>query len=275
VTHEVPLAGGDVSEGVVRVGDTVRRPRGPWSSSVACYLRHLERVGFEGAPRFLGIDEQGRDILEYVAGDVPGQPVVEPWAATEAVLVVVAELLGRLHEASASFVPPADAVWFGDDVEVELPADLPPEPPADTISHFDVTPQNVVFRGGRPVALIDFDLTRPGSRLRDVVNTAMWWVPLFPLRDRDPAFENGDVPARLARFVDAYGLEPDERAAFVDVAVAGATRSWHRMRANAEQRGGGWARMWAEGAGDRILRRRAWLEDQRATLEGAFVRPRL
>jgi hypothetical protein len=47
------------------------------------------------------------------------------------------------------------------------------------------------------------------------------------------------------------------------------------MRANAEQRGGGWARMWAEGAGDRILRRRAWLEEQRATLEGAFVRPRL
>jgi hypothetical protein len=28
-------------------------------------------------------------------------------------------------------VPPEDAFWFGDEVEVELPADLPPEPPAD------------------------------------------------------------------------------------------------------------------------------------------------
>jgi Ser/Thr protein kinase RdoA (MazF antagonist) len=64
---------------------------------------------------------------------------------------------------------------FGDDVHVDLPADLLPEPPSDVISHFDVTPQNVVFRAGMPVGLIDFDLTRPGSRLGDVVNTAMWW----------------------------------------------------------------------------------------------------
>ncbi len=80
---EISLPRGDVTEGVVRVGDTVRRPRGRWSSSVAAYLRHLERVGFDGAPRFLGIDEQGRDVLEFVAGEVPGQPVVESWAATE------------------------------------------------------------------------------------------------------------------------------------------------------------------------------------------------
>ena len=169
---EVPLTGGDVTQGVARLGDTVRRPRGAWSSSVAAYLLHLEEVGFDGAPRFRGIDEQGRDILEFIAGEVPGQPVTETWAATTDVLVGVAELLRRLHAASASFVPPTDACWFGDDVQVDLPADLPPEPPADVISHLAVTPQSVVFRAGEPVALIDFDLTRPGSRLGDVVNTA-------------------------------------------------------------------------------------------------------
>ena len=151
-----------------------------------------------------------------------------------------------------------------------LPPDLPPEPPPDIVSHFDVTPQNVVFRAGVPAALIDFDLARPGSRLRDVVNTAMWWVPLLPLADRDPALATGDVPARLAAFVDAYGLELAERERFCDMSINGATRSWHRMRANAELRGGGWARMWAEGAGDRILRRRAWLIEERATLESAL-----
>jgi phosphotransferase family enzyme len=265
----MPLAGGDVTEGVVRVGDTVRRPRGPWSSSVASYLRHLERVGFEGAPRFLGVDERGRDILEFIAGDVPSQPVVEPWAATLPALVAVSRLLRRLHEASTSFTPPPDACWFGDDVHVDLPADLPPEPPVDVVSHFDVTPQNVIFRAGEPVALIDFDLTRLGSRLRDVVNTAMWWVPLFPPDDRDPALAAGDVPSRLTAFVDAYDLGDDERRAFCDVAIGGATRAWHRMRANAEQLGGGWARMWAEGVGDRILRRRDWLLAQRV-LEGAL-----
>jgi Ser/Thr protein kinase RdoA (MazF antagonist) len=254
----------------VRLGDTVRRTRRPWSGSVAAYLRHLEEVRFVGAPRFLGVDQQGRDVLEFIPGDVPGQPVVEAWAATRAVLIGVAGLLRCLHVASASFVPPADACWFGDDFQVELPADLPPEPPADVISHFDVTPQNVVFRAGEPVALLDFDLTRPGSRLRDVVNTAMWWVPLFPPVDRDPALGAGDIPDRLAAFVDAYGLDHEERGAFCGIAIDGATHTWHSMRANAEARGGGWARMWAEGVGDRILRRRAWLLQKRATLEAAL-----
>jgi aminoglycoside phosphotransferase (APT) family kinase protein len=267
---EIPLAGGDVTEGVVRVGDTVRRPHAPWSSSVAAYLRHLERVGFGGAPRYLGVDKQGRDMLEFVEGDVPGQPVVEPWAGTDAALVGVARLLRRLHDASAGFAPPADATWFGEDVVVELPSDLPGEPPADVISHFDVTPQNVVFRGGEPVALIDFDLTRPGARLRDVVQTAVYWVQLVPPGDRHPAFARGDVPARLAAFVDTYGLDGDERARFCDVAIHGATRSWHKMKANAAVRGGGWARMWADGVGDLILRRRAWLVEERPMLETAL-----
>lgn len=264
------LAGGDVTDGVVRVGDTVRRPRGPWSSAVASYLRHLEQVGFAGAPRFIGIDERGRDILEFIPGEVPSQPVREPWAATMPVLVAIAALLRRLHEASASFVPPEGACWFGDDIHTDLPADLPPDPTPDIVSHFDVTPQNVVFRSGAPVALIDFDLARPGSRLRDVVNTGMWWVPLLPLADRDPALATGDVPARLAAFVDAYGLDRAERGMFCEMSINGATRSWHRMRANAEQRGGGWARMWADGVGERILRRRAWLIEERATLERAL-----
>ena len=267
---EIPLPRGDVTEGVVRVGKTVRRPRGFWSDSVAEYLRHLERVGFDGAPRYFGIDAQGRDVLEFVEGKVPGQPVTESWAAADDVLIGVARLLWRLHEASVSFEPPADARWFGSDLVVQFPADVAPEPPGDVVAHFDVTPQNVVFRDGAPKVLIDFDLTRPGSRLRDVVNTAMWWVPLMPEVDRDPAFATAKAPTRLALFVDAYGLDEEGRAEFMDVAIAGASRSWHAMRANAEHRGGGWARMWAEGVGDRILRRRAWMIDERDVFEEAL-----
>jgi hypothetical protein len=78
------------------------------------------------------------------------------------------------------------------------------------------------------------------------------------------------VPSRLAAFVDAYGLGKDERRRFCDFAINGATRSWHKMQANALQRGGGWARMWDEGVGDLILRRRAWLIEERAMLEAAL-----
>ena len=53
---EVPLLGGDMTEGVVRVGRTVRRPVRPHTAAVHGLLRHLEAAGFDGAPRVLGID---------------------------------------------------------------------------------------------------------------------------------------------------------------------------------------------------------------------------
>ena len=71
---EMPLAGGDVTEGVVRVGNTVRRPVRPHSPLVHALLAHLESAGFEGAPRFLGIDGSGREVLSYIDGEVAGPP---------------------------------------------------------------------------------------------------------------------------------------------------------------------------------------------------------
>jgi hypothetical protein len=72
---EEPLTGGNVSVGAVRVGDTVRRPANPWSASIDALLIHLERVGFEGAPRALGYDESGRQVLSFVEGYVDREPV--------------------------------------------------------------------------------------------------------------------------------------------------------------------------------------------------------
>ena len=67
---EQPLAGVQ-SVGVVPVGDTVRRPPGPNAEFVRALLRLLEQRGFGGAPRLLGRDDQGRDVLTYVEGRVP------------------------------------------------------------------------------------------------------------------------------------------------------------------------------------------------------------
>ena len=52
----------------VRVGDTVRRRAGPWTPAVHALLRYLEKTDFE-APRVLGMDEQGREILAYIPGE--------------------------------------------------------------------------------------------------------------------------------------------------------------------------------------------------------------
>jgi hypothetical protein len=66
---DVPLDGGNMTGGVVRVGNTVRRPATPASTTVHCFLAHLNEVGYSGAPRTLGFDERGRHVVEYVDGD--------------------------------------------------------------------------------------------------------------------------------------------------------------------------------------------------------------
>ena len=114
---EMPLAGGDVTEGVVRVGDTVRRPVGPHSPLVHALLAHLESVGFEGAPRFLGIDGSGREVLSYIDGEVAGRPR-PPWIADETRLASVGRLVRAYDDAAASFTPPPDT----------LPGTQPAEP---------------------------------------------------------------------------------------------------------------------------------------------------
>lgn len=268
---EIALPGGDVTEGVVRVGATVRRPRQPQSPYVEAYLRHLERVGFDGAPRFLGVDERGRDVLDYIEGDVPGTPP-EPWACTDEVIAGVGRLVRGLHDASAGFAPPPELAWFGRDAPIEVPPDLLDvvgEP--ELVAHCDVTPQNVVFRDGCPVALVDFDLARPTRRALDLLTTAMWWVPLQHPADRAPAHAGVDVPARLRLLLDAYGLPRAGRLELLELADRAWRRSWHTMRWNAEHRGGGWARMWAEGVGEIIERRRAWFAAERAALTAAAV----
>jgi hypothetical protein len=70
---EIPLNGGNMNSGVVRVGDTVRRPAGPWTSAVHALLDHLHAAGFHGAPRPLGLDGHGREVLTFISGTVAWQ----------------------------------------------------------------------------------------------------------------------------------------------------------------------------------------------------------
>ena len=269
---EVELPKGDVTEGVVRVGATVRRPHQPQSIAVAEYLDHLERAGFDGSPRYLGRDTRGRDVLSYLDGEVAGDPP-EPWAADDVLLASVGALLRRLHTVSAGFAAERGyaahpgSVWRRDLVRVDLATT---EPVPELVSHLDVTPQNVVVRDGAAVGLLDFDLAGPTTRLLDAYNTAMHWVPLRPASDVWPAWRGVDQPRRLRTFADGYGLTASERDSLVDLGIARAEISWHRMRAAADQLGGGWARMWNEGVGDAILRRRSWLAESRGELLAAL-----
>lgn len=260
---EIALPAGDVTVGVVRIGDTVRRPRSGASGFVAAYLAHLESVGFDGAPRHLGVDAQGRDVLTFVDGDVPGDPV-EDWAAQDAVLPGVARLVRRLHDASAGHRPPPKPAVPGRPVS--------PLPPGEArlVAHRDVTPQNMVFRGGSAVAVVDFDLADWTTRSLDLANTAMHWVPLCDPRNRAPVFDGVDVGARLRLLLDAYGRDAVSPDLLLEAAALRFGGLFESMGWNAEHLGGGWARMWNEGLREVIRRRVAWFHRVRDELRQAL-----
>ena len=91
--------GGGWEAGPVRIGDTVRRRSGRWTPAVHALLRHLESVGFDAAPRVLGVDGQGREVLSYIEGQAGNYPLPESlWS--DAVLDQTAQLLRRYHDAT-------------------------------------------------------------------------------------------------------------------------------------------------------------------------------
>jgi Phosphotransferase enzyme family len=198
--NEIPFIGGNMSSSI-RVGDTVRRRAGAWTPAVQALLAHLASVGFDAVPEPLGTDEQGREKLTYVVGDVHvGWPDPLPvWMyRDEATLVAAAQLLRRYHDAVESFVPPVGARW-------RTYAPTPPE----VICHNDWAPYNAVFAGHIPTAMLDWDSSGPGSRIWDIASSAYTWVPLKPGLN-DPSIH--EKATRLAQFCEAYrpGTRRDE-----------------------------------------------------------------
>jgi hypothetical protein len=256
---EALLAGGLTNAGLVtRVGDTVRRPRRQGSPSTWALFEHLERVGFAGAPRFLGLDDDGREILSFI----PGEAVLEPypdWALTDEALVSVAELLRRYHDAAASF-DAAGGSW---------PEFVPPQFREGLISHNDPNLDNVIFSGGVAVGLIDFDLASPGSAVWDVACATRLWTPMRDDRDA-PEAVRGRTLERLRIFVDAYGLPRRDRARVVDAVVHAHERCYRVVRTAVSGGHETFGRMWREGGQARADRTRSWIASHRAQMRAAL-----
>ena len=251
---EEPLIGDGVTPGIVRVADTVRRPVRPFTATIQGYLAHLRAAGFSGAPRPLGIDEQGREVLSFVPGDVPREPL-PPEATGDGVLVALAGLIRRLHEAADGWTPPPDAVWAAMPGTESVPF---VDTGAELVSHRDYCPGNVVFRDGLPAALIDFDLARPTTRIYDIANALYWWAPLLHPVDRAPALAGADIPHRVAVFADAYGMTGGQRQALMPLAERMVHR-FHLVARAAAEVDPVFRRLWEEGVKDRLPRARAWL----------------
>jgi aminoglycoside phosphotransferase (APT) family kinase protein len=181
----IPLTGGRITKGVVRLGDTVRRPASPKSAFAADLLRVLEDRGFDAAPHYLGQDDEGRDILTYLDGWVPAK--FQRW--TDEQVAAVGRLLRAFHDATRG------SRLAGHH---------------DVVCHHDPGPTNFVFRDGVPAALIDFDTAEPGSRLEDIGYAAWTWC----VSSKADAVDS--QAAQVKVLVDAYDLTGSQRQAVVD-----------------------------------------------------------
>lgn len=168
--------------GVLRVGDTVRRPVGPWTPAVHALLAYLApRLPL--VPRVLGFDDLGREVL----GFLPGQVVdIDADRLSEAQIVSLVSWTRLFHAAVADFSHPGPWRYF-------------PVPQPTLVGHNDIAPYNACFDGDRLVGVFDWDLAGPTTPLQELAFIAWNCVPLW--RDTGAA----DAAARLVLIAETYG----------------------------------------------------------------------
>ncbi|MEY2470606.1 MAG: hypothetical protein QOF21_3304 [Actinomycetota bacterium] len=191
---EIPLVGGNLND-VVRVGDTVRRPTGPHSPAVHSLLVHLERIGFDGAPRLLGIDDKGREVLSWIEGDTigpQGSPALDDVRAAAA-------LLREVHDATESYDLDEAAPWFSGANDPEG---------GERIVHGDFAPWNLIV-GTNRWSIIDWDMARPGRVVWDTsyaMHTIARLWPGAPEWQSTP-LSCTEIVARIEAFAHGYGMD--------------------------------------------------------------------
>jgi aminoglycoside phosphotransferase (APT) family kinase protein len=264
---EEQMPGGIANAGAVtRDGDHVLRPSNPHTPTIHAFLRFLRAEGFTGASNPIGVDPDGRERLEYIAGDV-AVPPYPAWAQTDMALATAAALLRRLHDVSARYVPPPDATWSTEmaDPDVATGSEV-------VICHNDVCLENVVYRNEVAIGLLDFDFAAPGRRVHDLATFARMCVPLdtdadAQLLGRTPPFH----PFRRLRIVaDAYGLPPD-RHEFLDAVADGIARGGRFLQRRLDEGNEAFIKMVAATGGiEKFDRRRAWFAANRQRFADAL-----
>ncbi|WP_114855008.1 phosphotransferase [Brachybacterium sp. YJGR34] len=246
---EHTLDGGNATAGVVRIGDTVRKPWEPTTPAVHEFMAHVAAAGVE-VPAVLGRDDRGRQILEHV----PGELALHSPPLTREDLIRVGGMLRAFHEASAGFVPSAPAPW-----EPLLPA---PGGAAELICHGDLTPWNLIL--GERWVFIDWDGAGPSTLLWDLAYSAQ----AFTLNDasREPRAAAADLTA----LIEGYGADPGLRAQ-LPRAMAERTAAMLELLRSAHAAGREpWGTMHVQGHGEHWRRVGAYVAEHEALWTSAL-----
>lgn len=230
---EISLKGGRTTPGIIKIDNTVHRPQASNAKIVHALLLHLENIHFNGAPRFLGIDDQNREMLTYIDGDVPTELGI--WS--DKVLASAAQLIRHYHDATIKS-------RFADHGEV--------------FCHYDLSPCNTVFKNGSPIAFIDFDAASPGKKIDDVAYAIWLWCDLG-----NPELSVIEQSRRIQLFYTSYGLS-DTKSAIIDAIIEAQKKQIKKYQANVNNGLPGWEKAiaWAENALKWVTINKAILENE-------------
>lgn len=238
--QEEALPGGFINT-VTRIGDTVRR--GPAPRYVHRLLEHL--ADWPGAPRCLGVDEQGRDIMQHLDGFVPWQDPTSPGVRTPAAIAEAARLLRNFHDLTAGTA-------LADDRQV--------------VCHNDLSPKNTVYRdlggGLLPVAFIDWDIAAPGERIHDIAHLCWQYVGLGEVVD-------DDWPELLRAACDGYG--DFDRSRLVETVLWWQHRCWRGIESAAEAGDAAMIHLRDQGIPAQIRAAESWVREHRSDLDAALA----
>jgi hypothetical protein len=183
--------------GAVRVGSTVRKIAGPWTSTIHELLTYLRGNGFSLAPEPLGIDDRGREILSWL----DGEPANRPWPSilrSDDGVIALTRALRHFHDIVRGFDPGAGACWR---------AGSRPVGSGEIVCHGDFGPWNTLWRSSELVGVIDWDMAEPGPPLMDVAFLALHLVPLRSNELPSSTGFDAEPPRsrRLALLLESYG----------------------------------------------------------------------
>lgn len=182
--EEIPLTGGRITQGVVRIGAFVHRPECANSAFARSVLRWLEQKEMGCCPRYIGHDERGREITTYLPGWTPA----DLGFYTDAQLLRAVSIIKSIHTALIDF---------------------PGCTPGKTVCHYDLSPCNFIFQDNLPYAVIDWDTAAIGDPLDDLAYAAWMWLDMGNEENEASA-----TAARLRLMLDCYGVIREERPDF-------------------------------------------------------------
>lgn len=222
---EEPLSGGNAGGPVVRVGGTVRKAWTPSSSSVARFVGAIRAAGVD-APAFLGRDARGRQVLEFVPGELAMQRRL-----SRVELRRVGAMVRAIHDASAAFERLPDDTW---ETAITAPGD-------EIVCHNDLATWNLIT--GERWVFIDWDAAAPSTRLWDLAYAAQAFTLSDPSRSVQQAAQD------LAAFVDGYRADAVIRS-WLPAALSERTHAMYRLLRSSHESGlEPWASMFADGHG--------------------------